>query len=344
MRKYFSALYGNTAVKARLGAAIDAGTLPHAFLVTGPSDSGKRTFARELAAAINCEKKHDATSPLPCRECNTCRRIMENNYTDITRLTRQSGKATIGVDEVRLFRDDMFLSPTESSFKTYIIEEADRLTVNAQNALLTVLEEPPRNVIILLLAESADKILTTVKSRAQSIAMQRFDAAELRAYLTSHNDKAALLAKTNPAAFDGIVISADGRIGKAISLLSDKEARENAQDRLVIEDIMESLRPGKPYSELYAAINSLPSARVEFTAAIESLICALRDIILLKFDKSVSLLFYSDREAAQRISEGANTKRLIQIYEMLQSALDDTAKNVSTSVITSNLCAKITLL
>ena len=57
MRKYFSALYGNFAAKARLGAAIDAGTLPHAFLVTGPSGSGKKTFTMELAAAINCERK-----------------------------------------------------------------------------------------------------------------------------------------------------------------------------------------------------------------------------------------------------------------------------------------------
>ena len=139
MRKYFSALYGNSALKTRLGTAIDRGTLPHAFLVTGPSGSGKKTFALELAAAINCERKNDGTLPLPCRECNTCKRIIENNYTDITRLSRQSGKATIGVEEVRLFRDDMFLSPTESSFKTYIIEEADKLTANAQNALLTVL-------------------------------------------------------------------------------------------------------------------------------------------------------------------------------------------------------------
>ncbi len=344
MRKYFSALYGNSAAKARLGAAIDSGTLPHAFLVIGPSGSGKKTFALELAAAINCERRGDSSSPLPCRECNTCRRIIENNYTDITRLSRQDGKATIGVEEVRLFRDDMFLSPTESSYKTYIIDEADRLTVNAQNALLTVLEEPPRNVIILLLAESADKILTTVKSRAQSVAMQRFDNERLRQYLVGHSEKAALVAKTNPQALDGIIISSDGRIGKALSLLSEKEARENAEDRLVTEKIIESLRPGVPYSELYAAINSLPTARVDFILALESLISALRDIILLKFDKSAPLLFYTARDDAQKISEATNTKRLLQIYEILGSALEDATKNVSTSVISSNVCAKITLI
>lgn len=344
MRNYFSALYGNSAAKTRLGTAIDRGTLPHAFLVTGPSGSGKKTFALELAAAINCERKSDGTAALPCRKCNTCRRIIENNYTDITRLVRQSGKATIGVEEVRLFRDDMFLSPTESSFKTYIIDEADKLTVNAQNALLTVLEEPPRNVIILLLAESADKILSTVKSRAQSVAMQRFDTAELREYLVAHNDRALLLSRTNPETLDGIIISADGRIGKALSLLSEKEAHENSLDRLVIEKIIESLLPGTPYSELYSAINSLPTARAEFITAMESLISALRDIILVKFDKNAPLLFYTDRGAVQRISEGVSNKRMLAVYEILRGALDDAAKNVSTGVISSNVCAKITLI
>ena len=344
MRNYFSALYGNSAVKTRLGTAIDRGTLPHAFLVTGPSGSGKKTFALELAAAINCEKKNDGISRLPCRECNTCRRIISNNYTDIARLVRQSGKATIGVEEVRLFRGDMFLSPTESNFKTYIIDEADKLTVNAQNALLTVLEEPPRNVIILLLAEAADKILTTVKSRAQSVAMQRFDTEELREYLTAHSDKARLLSKTNPTVLDGIIVSSDGRIGKALSLLSDKQIKENEQDRLVTEKIIESLLPGVPYSELYPAINSLPTARADFIAALESLISALRDIIIVKFDKIAPLLFYTDRVAVQRISENMSTRKMLAVYEILQSALNDTGKNVSTAAISSNMCAKITLI
>lgn len=344
MRKYFSALYGNSAVKTRLGAAIEAGTLPHAFLVTGSSGSGKKTFALELAAAINCERRSDKTANLPCRECNTCRRIIENNYTDITHLSRQDGKATVGVEEVRLFRDDMFLSPTESRYKTYIIDEADKLTVNAQNALLTVLEEPPRNVIILLLADSADKILTTVKSRTQSVAMQRFDTAELSEYLISHNDKARIISKTNPEVLDGIVISADGRIGRALSLLSEKESRENELDRRVTLNIVEALRHGAPYSELYSAISALPTVRAEFISAIESLISAIRDIIIIKFDKNVPLLFYTDRGEAQRLSEAVSTRRLLPIYEILGDALEDATKNVSTSVITSVVCAKITTL
>ena len=105
-RSYFSGLYGNDAAKKRLGASIENGTLPHAFLIVGESGSGKKTLASLLAMALNCEKKGDKGAPLPCGVCNTCRRIKEGNFTDITTLRRSDGKATIGVDEVRLFREE----------------------------------------------------------------------------------------------------------------------------------------------------------------------------------------------------------------------------------------------
>ena len=341
MREYFSGLYGNTSTKSRLGAAIDSDTLPHAFLFVGAEGSGKKTLATELAAALNCEKKDDKGSPLPCRRCNTCRRIFEGNYTDISWLRPSEGKATIGVEEVRLFREDMHLSATESNYKIYVIDEAERLTPNAQNALLTVLEEPPRNVIIILLADSGDKILTTIKSRTQSIAMQRFYSHEIKRYLKS---SASHLYPKDDSSLDGMLMSADGRIGKAISLLSQKESNENAADRRLTERIVAALYPSVPYSELYTAISELPSSRGEFIFALELLICAVRDISLIKFGDDVQLLFYTDKEAAREVAKELNTKRLIKIYEILKDSLEDASRNVSTAAITADLGAKIRLI
>ena len=343
MREYFSELYGNLAIKSRLGGAIESGTLPHAFLVIGSNGSGKRTLALELAAALNCEKK-SGTSPLPCHNCNACRRIKEGNFTDITWLRRQDGKATIGVEEVRIFREDMFLSPTESAYKIYIIDEAERLTPNAQNALLTVLEEPPKNVFILLLAESGDKILTTIKSRTQSVAMQRFETDELKSYLIANSDKARLYSKTDNGTLDGIIMSSDGRIGKALNLLSDKAAKENAEDRLLVERIIKALHPSSQYSDLHAALSELPTARIEFTAAVEDVMCAIRDFSLIKFDRDVPLLFYTTREHALKAARDMNTKRLLAVYELLKSALEDVSKNVGIAAIVADLGAKIKLI
>ena len=343
MRDYFSGLYGNKETKARLGSAIDSDTLPHAFLVIGAEGSGKKTLALELAAALNCERRDDKDAPLPCHRCNNCRRISEGNFTDLTWLRASEGKATIGVEEVRLFREDMHLSATESKYKIYVIDGAERLTANAQNALLTVLEEPPRNVVIMLLADSADKILTTIKSRTQSISMQRFYNNEIKEYVKRHL-KDAKQSALDDTALDGILMSADGRLGKAINLLSEKEGRENAEDRRMIERIVSALYPSVPYSELYTAISTLPSSRGDFILALESLICAVRDIILLKFDGKAQLLFYTNAEDVKALTKELNTKRLIKIYEILESALEDSSRNVSTSAITADLGAKIRLI
>jgi DNA polymerase-3 subunit delta' len=343
-RSYFSGLNGNDAAKKRLGASIENGTLPHAFLIVGESGSGKKTLASLLAMALNCEKKGDCGAPLPCGVCNTCRRIKEGNFTDITALRRSDGKATIGVDEVRLFREDMFLSPTESAYKVYVIEEAERLTPNAQNALLTVLEEPPTNVVILLLCEEGDKILTTIKSRAQAVNMQRFEARELGGYLIEKNERARLLSRVDEETFNGILISADGRIGRAMALLSDKDAAENKAEREITEALISAIKPGAPYKDLYSAILCLPSSRVEFGEAVETVMTALRDLILIKYDKGAPLLFYTSKKACEEISESFSQKRLLSVYDLFKDALADSMKNVGVAAICADLGVKIKLI
>jgi len=344
VRELFSRLYGNLSVKERLAAAITSGTLPHALLITGPDGSGKKTLALEIMLALNCENKGNESFPLPCGKCNTCRRIREGNYTDVTRLSRHKDKATIGVEEVRDFRESMFLSATESSFKLYVIEEADKLTVNAQNALLKVLEEPPKSVIIILIAESQDKILTTIKSRAQSISMEYFSPDAITAYLVKNNDRANALSRTNLAALDGIVMSADGRIGRALELLSEKDAGENAEDRRLALDVVEKMKPSVAYSGLYTALSSLPSAREDFREALELIINALRDLILIKQSSKAPLLFFTDRERAKNLSRNITLKRLLSLYDFTRGALDDATKNVSVGTIISDLGVKIKLI
>ena len=344
MREYFSMLFGNNAVKSRLGRAIENSTLPHAFLIASPKGSGKKTLALEICAALNCENRDSQGLPLPCHRCNTCRRISEGNFTDIVRLKRSGERATIGVEDVRLFRDDMFLSPTESNYKIYIVEEAEKLTANAQNALLTVLEEPPANVIILLLAESLDKILTTVKSRAQIIAMERFYPDALKNYLIQKNDSARFYSRTSPDSLDGIIMSSDGRIGRALLLLSDKEAKEISENRALTEKIVKCLRNAVPYSELHTAISELPSSREDFITAVETLITAVRDLALIKYDDGVALSFYSSRENAKSMASELNAKRLLMVYDVLKDALEDATKNVGVAAIVSVMRTKIRLL
>ena len=344
VKKYFPDLFGNEAASERLGRMIESKTLAHALLIIGPEGSGKKTLCLEIAAALNCENKGSTDSTLPCHRCNTCRRIKEGNFTDITTLRRASDKATIGVEQIRLFREDMFLSATESSYKIYVIEEAEKLTPSAQNALLTVLEEPPKNVIIMLLAQSGDKILTTIKSRAQSISMARFSAEDMLKYVTNASERAKILMRTAPDTLTGILMSADGRIGKALTMLSEKDASEHKELRELTERIIRASKQNTLYSELYSSLDMLPQSRQPFTEALESIITALRDLILLRHDASCPLLFYTDREDAKSLALSINAKRLLALYDIFCSALEDSGKNVSVGAIISDLGVKIKLI
>jgi DNA polymerase III delta' subunit len=251
VRSYFPRLIGNEETKARLGRAIESGVLPHAFLIGGPSGSGKSTLAIEIAAALNCREKH-SSSPLPCGKCNNCHRIYEGNFPDVKILTKKKDKATLGVEAVKDFREDMFLSSTESENKIYIIDDAECMTPEAQNALLKVLEEPPKSVSIILLAKECDRILTTIKSRAQYIPMSRFDDGELAKQLLNESADARAIKAADPTKFMGLVMSADGRLGLAKNLLSKKLSEENEEERAEITRLIRAISQKASYAEIHS--------------------------------------------------------------------------------------------
>jgi len=345
MRNYFPRLFGNADTKKRLCGAILRNTLPHAFLVVGAQGSGKKTLALELIAALNCENKFNENFSLPCHECNTCRRIRENLFSDLHFIRRDSKKMSLGVDEIHKMREDMILSSNESDFRVYVIEEAEKLTPQAQNAMLTVLEEPPAGVVIMLLANEADKILTTVKSRAQSIPMQRFSESELLAYLKDKSDKARLMALNEKEKLSGIFIAADGRIGRALALIDDTRATsEIISKREFTEGFIDKLPKSTPFSELYLALRDLPTGRAELRESLEEILLALRDLILIKYDRHAPLVFFTSKNRALELSDKINTKRLFSIYDVIKNALEDNAKNANISATIANLAAEIKLI
>ena len=209
MKTYFPTLHGNEGSRARIGALIESGRIPHAFLIDGPRGSGKLTYAKLIASALNCVG--ESSEILPCGVCNNCRRILEDGHVDVKILQKDKDKATLGVNEVKEFRNDMFMSATESDYKIYIIRDAERLTPEAQNSLLIVLEEPPKNVVIMLLASGTDSILTTIKSRTQYVTTSRFTPDELSEYLDKTSADARSLAFRDPDGYRALLVSADGK-------------------------------------------------------------------------------------------------------------------------------------
>ena len=341
MRVYFPKLLGNDDTKGRIGGAIEGSTLAHAFLISGPTGSGKSTLATEIAAALNCENAENQNYPLPCGKCNACRRIYEGNFPDLKFLRKKRDKATLGVDEVKDFREDMFLSATEAEYKFYIIEDADLMTPAAQNALLKVLEEPPNLVHIILLATEADKILSTIKSRTQYVQTEIFDYETLRSHVLSLSERAATLDKSDKEKLGAILMSSSGIIGHALDMLDERQTDAIEARRECVKSFISALAKRAPFSSLYTATQALPQKREELRVTLEDIRSALRDLIVNHYSESTAPIFFLSGEDISDSLGSIGHRRLVEIYGIISSALEDIDKNVVIPTLLTDLAVRI---
>ena len=157
----FEALLGNDRLKETLAASLDRGHISHFYLISGPRGSGKHTLARLLAQAILCQGSHK-----PCGSCGPCRKIENGNHPDFITVEDPEHK-NVAVKIVREIREDVFIRPNESAYKIYLFPQ--ELGIEGQNALLKILEEPPKHGVFLLLTDNPEKLLTTVRSRCTEL-------------------------------------------------------------------------------------------------------------------------------------------------------------------------------
>ncbi len=341
MKSCFPLLFGNEFHKNRIGNAIAKKRLPHALLIDGPRGSGKHTLAKEIAAALNCEGEGDA---IPCGMCSVCRRVRSGAYPDVKVLEKKEEKASIGVEEVKLFRSDMFLSATEGSHKVYIIDDAEKMTKEAQNALLIVLEEPPSNVNIILLASGTDSILTTIKSRTQYVPMERFTAERLDEYLTRESADARMLKASGGDGYSALLVSADGVIGRALELLTPKRRAENEEKRRVISDIIDAVGHRLPFTNLYEAMIGMATSRAEYSAGLELLITAICDLISAKKSDGFHPEFFTSEERAKEAAQDIRSAVLMSIYDAVAAAHEECSKNANITLSATNLAVRLKML
>ncbi len=335
MSNDFPTFYGNAALRRRLGEAIRTNALSHAYILEGAEGSGKRTLALHVAAALACERRGEA---LPCGLCPHCRRILGGMSPDV-RIVEPAG-TTISVDDIRSARSDMYLSSTEEETKVYIIDHADAMTVQAQNALLIVLEEPPTNLLILLLTDRADALLPTIRSRAALLRMSLLSPEEMTEALRSNRDAEALRTRDR-AAYDALIETAAGCLGAVLDLLDGKKSSALMKMRAVVSSVVRGMVHTERFSQRLEQMQELPTKRAELSPYLTMMATAVRDLILLREDPNTVLCFYTDRAEALALAEGTTAARLLTLYDKIIEAQEALLINANVNLTLLSLFSQI---
>lgn len=199
----FENLIGNQSVKNILNNAISKNLILHSYMFVGNSGIGKSLFAMEFAKMILCQNNDEK-----CNDCSSCIKFESGNNPDFFRID-SCGKS-IKIEQIREMQVKVIEKPIISNKKVYIINDADLMTVEAQNCLLKTLEEPPEYIVIILIVSNENKILNTIKSRCMKINFKQIDDIEIKKYISANFNVSNV--------DDNILKLCNGSIGEFISI------------------------------------------------------------------------------------------------------------------------------
>ncbi len=311
----FQDIIGQDQIKEHLQNAIKLQKVSHAYILHGERASGKEFIATVFSMALNCESKEEK----PCLTCHSCKQAMTLNQPDIIRITHEK-PASIGVDDIRSqINGDMGIKPYSSPYKIYIIQEAEKMTVQAQNALLKTLEEPPAYGVILLLVNNINSLLPTILSRCVVLDMKPVKDSLVMKYLMEEMQIPDYKAKVCTA-------FARGNIGKAKALASSDEfdhIREEAVNLLKYVTDME-------ISDIVFAIKKIQEYKFDISDYLDILAVWYRDVLLFKATNDVNhLIFKEEIQYIRKVADRCTYEGIEVIIQALQKAKNRLQANVN---------------
>ena len=302
----FHDILGHEQIIAHLQNAIEEDKVSHAYIFNGPEASGKMMLAEAFAMALQCEGE----GKRPCLECRSCRQAADHNQPDIIYVSHEKPN-TIGVDDIRTqINNDIDIKPYSSRYKVYIVDEAQKMNQQAQNALLKTIEEPPAYAIILLLTTNADSFLQTILSRCITLNLKAVKEDKIKEYLMKHYQIPDYQA-------DICAAFSQGNVGKAIQLASSEEFGELKASVLQLMKRLEDI----DLYEMTGAVKQIAEYKLSVNDYFDLMMIWFRDVLYLKATNDVDDLIFKDevydikKQAAKRSYQGIET-----ILEALEKA------------------------
>ena len=310
----FKDVVGHKNIIKYIESAVQADAVSHAYILNGERGSGKKLLANLFAMSLQCQDRDENGEA--CGKCQSCKQALHGNQPDIIRVSHEK-PTTISVD------DDIVIKPYSSKYKIYIIPEADLMSVQAQNALLKTIEEPPEYAVIMLLTENAEVLLPTIRSRCVMMKLRNIKDQLVKKYLMEQMEIPDYKA-------DVCVAFAQGNMGKAIMLANSDYFNE------IKEEVVHLLRniDEMDVPELMDAVKKCMTYKLEINDYLDMMAIWYRDVLIYKATKNVDRVVFSDqlRYIKARASK-SSYEGIEKILEALETAKARMKANVNFELV-----------
>ena len=294
----FKDILGHEGVISHLQNAISMNKVSHSYIISGEDGLGKRMLADAFAKALQCEEGTD----VPCGRCHSCIQAESGNQPDIIHVTHEKPNS-IGVDDVRVqLVDDIVIKPYSSRYKVYIIDEAEKLTVQAQNAILKTIEEPPAYAVIIFLTSNTGVFLPTIMSRCVTLSLKPVKNQLIIEYLMKKCQVPEYQAEL-------CVAFAQGRPGRAVKLAASPDFEEIKSDIIKLLKNIHNME----LTELVAAIKEINNYDISLDDCLDIMTLWFRDVLLFKVSRDPNALIFTDEIADIRKAAGKSSYEGLEI-------------------------------
>ena len=328
----FRDIVGHAPLVKLLSQAVERGRVPQSLLFAGPEGVGKRAVAVALAQAVNCLRPSNGDG---CGTCPACRRIASGSFSDVTVLDR-GDDATIKIEKLReRVLQAVGYRPFEGRRRVFIIDPADDLTVQAQDALLKTLEEPPPAATLVLVSAFPDTLLPTIQSRCRRLRFGPLSEAEVAAVLVAQGGMDAKAARAAAAASGGSVTRA---------LAGERDEFED--DREAAFALLAAARSGHVGERLKAAAalaqhGSKRRDREALSARLAVVASLIRDLGALAAGANVPLANADAEDELRRLASAFNVERTTQAYGTVGRAEAALGRNASPKIVADWLAVSL---
>lgn len=311
----FSEIIGQEQIKEHLQNAIKEKQVSHAYIINGERSAGKEFIASVFASALLCTGE----GVEPCGDCHSCKQALSRNNPDIVYVMHEKPN-TIGVDDIRTqINNDITIKPYNSDYKVYIVNEGEKMTPQAQNALLKTLEEPPAYAVIMILTTNLEAMLPTILSRCVTLNMKPVSDDLVRTYLMQE-----LMVPDYKA--DVCTAFARGNIGKAKALAISEEFDNIKADAVSLLKHIHEM----DISEMVTAIKKIAEYKFNINDYLDIISVWYRDVLLFKATNDANhLIFKEEIQYIKKVADRSSYEGIENIIVALDKAKNRLTANVN---------------